>query len=596
MRNVDERFKDSSPVETVNRIKDILNQNGLRVQENWFDSKVKNCYSLRASIEGTNFGTNGKGVTKELANASAHAELMERLQAGIMGRNGLTFKDSVNMDRQMLIEQCAPFFDRIADTIEKFTEYKVSTEQMADVCLSYEHGQMHTKALPFYSVTEDKMVYIPERLLMPLFSSTGNCAGNTPEEAIVQGLSEIIERWFQRHFLCQDVVPPTIPDEYLKNYARAYETITDIRSNGYDVIIKDCSMGSGYPVIATAVIDKKRHAYHVHMGASPVFEIALGRSLTETFQGRLIDDVADTGLWESAKNDKAVYRKAYNLGRGAYPIEFFTENSTYPFVPFPDRIAYTNKDLLKYAVDFIAKQNMHMYVRDMSHLGFCSYKVIVPDMCKEDCDFITSDVGVSYLIGDTSEAELDLQNATDDQLFELRLLNLYKLNNYLVDKDPRFFKLTQLHITDSVAKDRAAGIAHMAYVEWQCGNEVAAMDYAAMIQKLSVKGISDFCSCLLRAKAMMPQYKNLDEICDRLSLFYDVTTISDVKSTITDGSNPFANYVVKCGRKDGCQECFYNDQCFVKKHEELLNIVNSHIEKFDDEKAFENLRNLFCHS
>ena len=33
MRNVDEKFKDSSPVETVNRIKGILNANGLQVQE-----------------------------------------------------------------------------------------------------------------------------------------------------------------------------------------------------------------------------------------------------------------------------------------------------------------------------------------------------------------------------------------------------------------------------------------------------------------------------------------------------------------------------------------------------------------------------------
>lgn len=140
--------------------------------------------------------------------------------------------------------------------------------------------------MPFYSVTEDKLVYVPKQLLMPLFSSTGNCAGNTAQEAIVQGISEIVERWFQRHFLCLDIVPPTIPEDYLRQFSRAYNTITDIRSKGYDVIVKDCSMGSGYPVIATAVIDKRKHTYHVHLGASPIFEIALGRSLTETFQGR----------------------------------------------------------------------------------------------------------------------------------------------------------------------------------------------------------------------------------------------------------------------------------------------------------------------
>ena len=593
MINVDERFKDASPVDTVNRIKAILADNGLEVAEAGFDSKVKNCHSSRVTIVGTNFGTNGKGVTEELASASAHAELMERIQAGIMFRGNLSFPDAVKMDRKMLIENCSQFYRRVGAVIEEFSQVHVSEEEMADVTLAYD-GSEFTEALPFYSVTEDKMVFVPNVLLMPLFSSTGNCAGNTPEEAIVQGVSEIVERWFQRHFLCLDLVPPTIPEEVLQNYPRAYDSILDIRRRGYDVIIKDCSMGSGYPVIATAILDKNKHTYHVHMGASPVFEIALGRSLTESFQGRMIDHIADTSLSESAKTDKRAYRKAYKVGSGSYPIEFFTNNSSFPFVPFPDRTGFTNKDLLKYVVDFIKERNMHMYVRDMSHMGFCSYKIIVPDMCKEDCDFITSELGISYLIGNTSQAELDLQNATADQLFELQLLNLHKLNNYMVDKDPRCSKLMQLPIADTATQDRAAALAHMAYIEWECGNKKLAMDYAAMIQAQKEYYISDFFSCFIRANALKNTYNSLEDLCDRLAMFYQEDVVAQVKKVMEENTNPFAAFVVRCTRENGCDGCYYLKTCYVKQQRALMEMVNGHIAKFDHQGAFEKLKTMFC--
>lgn len=593
MRNVDEMFKDSSPVDTVKRIKDILSSNGLQVRESWLESGIKNCYSLVATIQGTRFGTAGKGVTPELANASAHAELMERLQAGIMGREKLTYTDSKWMDHAALVEQCGSFFERVGKVVEKFNQVNLTPEAFAQICLDYEGNKGTASALPFYSVTENKMTYVPECLLIPLFSSTGNCAGNTPEEAIVQGISEIVERWFQRHFLCLDVVPPTIPDDYLKNHARAWETITDIRSKGLDVIIKDCSMGSGYPVIAAVIIDKKKHAYHVHMGASPVFEIALGRSLTETFQGRVVQNVADTGLSESAKDDIGTYRKSFHLGRGAYPIEFFTDNSTYPFVPFPDRTGMTNKDLFRYAVDFIKQHDAHLYVRDVSHMGFTAYKLIVPDMCKEDFELFISSLGVPRLIGDTFEAELDLEKATDDQLFECQLLNYYRLNNYLIDKSPRCSKMMHLPVADNAQLDRAAGWAHLAYTEWRCGNEKVAMDFAACIQSLGAEGISDFCSCLIRAKKMLKQEENLDDVCSKLSLFYEANVVKEVRDVITDHRNPFEKYLVKCSREGGCDCCVYQKTCVVKAQKMLMDLVDGYVQNFDNEKAFDRIRMMF---
>ena len=47
MGNIDEQFKDSSPVDTVKRIKSILAENGLSVTEDWGENVVKNCYSIK---------------------------------------------------------------------------------------------------------------------------------------------------------------------------------------------------------------------------------------------------------------------------------------------------------------------------------------------------------------------------------------------------------------------------------------------------------------------------------------------------------------------------------------------------------------------
>ena len=66
-RILDTKFKDDSPKNTVERIKGILQTYGIETVENWGESGVPSCYSLRLSVTGTAFGVNGKGITEELA-------------------------------------------------------------------------------------------------------------------------------------------------------------------------------------------------------------------------------------------------------------------------------------------------------------------------------------------------------------------------------------------------------------------------------------------------------------------------------------------------------------------------------------------------
>ena len=78
------RYKDEEPKNTVRKLKEILKDNGIKVEENWVKKSSVGTYSLRLCIKGTNLGQNGKGMTKEFAEASAYAEFFERYQNGIL--------------------------------------------------------------------------------------------------------------------------------------------------------------------------------------------------------------------------------------------------------------------------------------------------------------------------------------------------------------------------------------------------------------------------------------------------------------------------------------------------------------------------------
>ena len=70
MYNIDEKFKDASPEQTVARILEILAENGLHASERWTESGVSDCFSVHVTIDGTECGTCGKGITRPLARAS----------------------------------------------------------------------------------------------------------------------------------------------------------------------------------------------------------------------------------------------------------------------------------------------------------------------------------------------------------------------------------------------------------------------------------------------------------------------------------------------------------------------------------------------
>ena len=100
MHHIDEKFKDSTPTATVEKIRGILDQLGIPVRECWNDSGIDYCNSVNLSANRGIPGYNGKGVTKDFARASAHAEFIERLQGDLLLTKFQSLKRQKEMDIQ----------------------------------------------------------------------------------------------------------------------------------------------------------------------------------------------------------------------------------------------------------------------------------------------------------------------------------------------------------------------------------------------------------------------------------------------------------------------------------------------------------------
>lgn len=324
---IDEKFKDCSPEETVNHIKNILNKYGIETEEIWQEPVAKSCYTVRVVLKGTQTGQNGKGMTKAFARASGYAELMERMVSGFL----------------------------------------LNDIEVTNTFVNYDTGS---------SIT------LSDKDIQTEYSSNGLCAGNTYEEAFIQGCSEIVERHNSLYIFSNNMTPPKIPDESLKRYKAAYKIIKNICSEGrYGVNVYDCSLGKDYPVVGVVLTDKSRGSYGIRFGSHPVFEIALERALTEMFQGR--------GLKEAAFIDEFVYDKdelvsdkyIHNLmkaGTGAINASFFGSTPDYPYQLREDCSLLDNKQLCSYVRKYFKDNGCEIYEKVMRIDDFVIIHIIVP--------------------------------------------------------------------------------------------------------------------------------------------------------------------------------------------------------------------------
>lgn len=102
-------FKDSKPIETIQKVRSIFATHGIIAQESW-NYVGSDVFSVHLAVFNSTLTANGKGSTKELALASAYGELAERLSFLLPFRVSPFYRDFYNVIEQLTEGKASDLF------------------------------------------------------------------------------------------------------------------------------------------------------------------------------------------------------------------------------------------------------------------------------------------------------------------------------------------------------------------------------------------------------------------------------------------------------------------------------------------------------
>ena len=388
------KHKERLPEDTVFKIQSILHDEGIFTSVDWVDEEYDGVCSNRVSIYPLQgIGQNGKGTDERYALASGYAELMERMQNGWLGQKlhgrevdewegFIEAPDERLMLVSEIVDQRDPFlldlFLRLGLILRPQQE-----AFLRDFCTSYYHRQDdRMPVLPYVDVFGNRIVWLPFVLITLFALSNGMAAGNTLEEALVQGFSEVYERHVLRELIARRVTPPEIPREDLRSYD-FWDLVERIEASGrYRVSVRDASLGEGYPVCCTIIADQEKGTFGMRLGCHPSLAVAVERTLTEAFQGKQLATFA-SGNRTGTRDETGAYHNVINiakLGYGACPLELLAGDPDWSYDPRGQWGEASNQTYLAKLLAHAKSHGHHPLVRDCSHMGFPSYHVVIPSI------------------------------------------------------------------------------------------------------------------------------------------------------------------------------------------------------------------------
>ena len=383
-------YKDRSAFETIRLMKDFLLNNNIMVYEKWYINNG-NMYSLSLMVDNTMITVNGKGVTKELALASAYGELAERLFAYVPFRMKNSWynldckisqeEKNVSMDiAENLIKNYFSLIGKDSNTYNKFISQIMRFSQLKG-------NSKYQKTILFKNASDNTKLWLPIDFLDLLYGTNGMAAGNTIEEAMVQGLSEILERYVIRQCILKRLSPPELSQNLfnsLDNNKQIFESINAIEHSGrYSVKVRDLSLGAKIPAIGIILYDKVNRGYLVKVGVHPKLEIALERCFTELLQGHTIDNYRNIMLVRNCtKNPGDINNicRFYVDSHAHIPIEFFI-NEQVSYMPLTENNSFNNNiEMYKYLSEIIHQLGYEIFVHDYSKISIYSVQILVPGL------------------------------------------------------------------------------------------------------------------------------------------------------------------------------------------------------------------------
>jgi oxazoline/thiazoline synthase len=253
-----------------------------------FSAPAQNVDQLRAGLSGGSFG---KGSTAEQAEASALMEAIERYSGIFQG-------DEIKVTRRFT--DFAPGDAIPPNDILLFSD----AQSQHDAASTDESGETQAAPVgldpsariewsPVWSLRDGRFKYIPTTLLYFFYSgpaafradSNGCAAGNTIEEAIVQGFLELVERdayaiWWYNRSQRAEVDLSQFDDSYVRDLH------AQLADAGRKLWVLDVTSDLGVPTYVAILHWMQNGQENIEFGSGAHFDkrIALLRTLTELNQ------------------------------------------------------------------------------------------------------------------------------------------------------------------------------------------------------------------------------------------------------------------------------------------------------------------------
>ncbi len=382
--------KDAALEDSIARFQQKLSDLGFNIEEASWLNPVPHVWSVHIRDRDCPLCfTNGKGASKKAALASALGEYFERLSTNYffadfyLGRQ-IAEGDFVHYPNEkwfpipeddalpagILDERLHAFYD---------PQQELSASDLVD--LQSGNADRGVCALPFTRQSDQQTVYIPMNIIGNLYVSNGMSAGNTANEARVQGLSEVFERYVKNRIIAESISLPTIPDEVLNRYPGVVEAIAKLEEEGFPILSYDASLGGNYPVICVVLFNPTNGTCFASFGAHPDFGVALERTVTELLQGRSLKDL---DVFTAPTFDDEEVAEHTNLethfidSSGLISWDLFKQDADYPFVDW--NFSGSTQEEFATLMSIFDKEDAEVYIADYEHLGVYACRIIVPGM------------------------------------------------------------------------------------------------------------------------------------------------------------------------------------------------------------------------
>ncbi len=217
----------------------------------------------------------GKGATPAQAEASALMELVERFSFYAFFRNENNFLEA---PWNQVKEHAMPL-ELIAESVHDNTDDREAALALfAELPLKWTHG---------FNLTREASVQVPFDWFFEINQFNGTSSGNCLEEALTQGICEVVERHVcdivSRKRLPVDGIDPDTADDGV-----VQGMMTKYRKNGIELYVSDFSLDTGIPTVGVLAHDPSTFPETSELvwtaGTMTAPQKAFNRALTETAQ------------------------------------------------------------------------------------------------------------------------------------------------------------------------------------------------------------------------------------------------------------------------------------------------------------------------